>query len=92
VHHLLAQHDHRHGGKCGTARHAEQAGIGQGIPEQALHGSATGGQRRADGEGGDHAWRTDGIENGRRRVVDWPVGQADGRQELGETHGKRADA
>ena len=37
VHHPFAQHDHRYGSKRRTARHAGQAGVGQGIAEQALH-------------------------------------------------------
>jgi len=85
-------HDHRHGGECCTARHAEQAGIGQGIAEQALHGSTSGGKCGADGEGRDHARRADRIEDGRCRIVERPIGQADGRQQLGEADGERTDA
>ena len=89
VHHPLAQHDHRHRGQGRTARHAEQAGIGQGISEQALHGGATGGQRGAHAEGRDHARRTDGVEHRGRGVVDRFGRQADGRQQVGEPDRER---
>ena len=92
MHHPLAQHDHRHGRQRRTARHAEQAGIGQGIAEQALQGGTTGGQRRADAEGRQHARRADGVEHHRRGVVDRLGRQADRREEVREPHWKGADA
>jgi hypothetical protein len=92
MHHLLAQYDHRHGGQRRTARHAEQAGIGQRIPEQALQSRPARGQRCTNAEGRQHARRTDGVEHHRRGVVDRLGRQADGREEVGEPDRKGADA